>query len=351
MVYENWYCFNESLRVGIRAHPYYFTRYFEHEYQDLETCKSSLEPTTDILLQIGGARDLLIPEPEFLVKRTINKILNLHYAISELGNGKTLIWVEDQLAFRVAPELTLPIVQTSILEPVIYIQSLLQGRLILHAAAVARDDKGLIIAARGGTGKTTTSLRLLQTDPELCFMGDDLLFVNGNGGADYYPRPLHLFRHHLRDLHFLQVNSRLRLKIILRHLLRQVLQKMYRIPFFLSTRVNIKDAVPGVKIVSRTIKNKLILLEPSKEIQQVSLKDAEERQNMSRLLLDTSDLRETVFAQYLGERPALKQQVESMEKQLMDNFLLHLDAASRIGRSHDDFDEVLSHWAKDFSAR
>lgn len=78
--------------------------------------------------------------------------------------------------------------------------------LLLHAGAVAKNNKSLIFTGKGGTGKTTTTSLILAADQDWQIHADDYIFL-GNGQSKAYITRSHLYR----DLrHWIpQVTSRL----------------------------------------------------------------------------------------------------------------------------------------------
>jgi hypothetical protein len=61
-----------------------------------------------------------------------------------------------------------------------------RGHQVVHAAAVGRDDGGVLIAGRGGSGKSTTALACLDSD--LRFAGDDCCLLLAGTAAPAPPR-------------------------------------------------------------------------------------------------------------------------------------------------------------------
>jgi len=66
---------------------------------------------------------------------------------------------------------------------------------MVHAAAVARDGRGVCLAGGGGAGKTSAALRLAVANGD-GFMADDWCFVGADGLLLGYAKPLFLRAHH-----------------------------------------------------------------------------------------------------------------------------------------------------------
>lgn len=292
---ERLYRFHDFLRVRVRAERPVYLRYFDREYQGLANNGSSGEETADILLQIGGPEEKTVPSTEIRARRTFNDVLSLTYAVSDLSGPTTRIWVQDHLAARFLPAFIAPIIQASILEPIMYLKCVERGVLILHAATLARDNRGLIVVAPGGTGKTSTALRLSHRDPRWRFLGDDLVFVTPDVVAYNYPRPLHLFQAHVQELPFLELPAQRRWEIALKNHLRRLLQRLYGHKFYLATRVAVQDVLPAVQIQPRTRLSALILLQATGESGPVDQEDPEVLNDFVTTILNTSDLRSIVY--------------------------------------------------------
>jgi hypothetical protein len=62
---------------------------------------------------------------------------------------------------------------------------------------LAVGDQAFLVTARTDTGKTTTMLRVLDSQPEYAFISDDLTLVSPDGQVLTYPKPLTISRHTL----------------------------------------------------------------------------------------------------------------------------------------------------------
>lgn len=72
-----------------------------------------------------------------------------------------------------------------------------QGVSMVHAAAVERDGDVLLLPAFGGAGKTF-SAGLLVKNHGYRFLGDDIVLLRRDGTVLSFPRPLILYRHHMK---------------------------------------------------------------------------------------------------------------------------------------------------------
>jgi dolichol-phosphate mannosyltransferase len=89
------------------------------------------------------------------------------------------------------------VLYTNVVEPILRWTFADRGYALVHAACLADGEEAFLITARTDTGKTTTSLRLLDSGP-YSFLSDDLTLVAPNGRVLPYPKPLTISRHTLR---------------------------------------------------------------------------------------------------------------------------------------------------------
>jgi dolichol-phosphate mannosyltransferase len=89
------------------------------------------------------------------------------------------------------------VLYTNVVEPILRWTFADRGYALVHAACLADGEQAFLVTARTDTGKTTTSLRLLDTG-SYSFLSDDLTLVAPNGRVLPYPKPLTISRHTLR---------------------------------------------------------------------------------------------------------------------------------------------------------
>lgn len=75
-----------------------------------------------------------------------------------------------------------------------------QGNLMLHAAAVVREGKSLILTGKGGVGKTTTSSLLLRDGADWKLHADDYVFLEPGSRSYSYATRAHAYVDLLRWL-------------------------------------------------------------------------------------------------------------------------------------------------------
>jgi dolichol-phosphate mannosyltransferase len=89
------------------------------------------------------------------------------------------------------------VLYTNVVEPVLRWSFVERGFALVHGACVAVDGQAFLITARTDTGKTTTMLRVLDSQPDYAFLSDDLSLVSPDGRVLTYPKPLTISRHTL----------------------------------------------------------------------------------------------------------------------------------------------------------
>jgi dolichol-phosphate mannosyltransferase len=89
------------------------------------------------------------------------------------------------------------VLYTNIVEPILRWKFAERGYALVHGACLAVGEEAFLVTARTDTGKTTTSLRLLDHHA-YSFLSDDLTLVSPEGRVLTYPKPLTISRHTLR---------------------------------------------------------------------------------------------------------------------------------------------------------
>lgn len=84
-----------------------------------------------------------------------------------------------------------------IIEFFIHYKMNLKNHPIIHASALSNDNKGYIFSARGGGGKTTISMNLLEKGFEI--LGDNFVIIK-NGQVLSYFSPLNIFTYNLSPI-------------------------------------------------------------------------------------------------------------------------------------------------------
>ncbi len=89
------------------------------------------------------------------------------------------------------------VLYTNVVEPVLRWTFAELGYALVHGACVAIDGAAYLITARTDTGKTTTTLHLLEMlhRSGIEFLSDDLVLVNAAGEVLAYPKPLTISAH------------------------------------------------------------------------------------------------------------------------------------------------------------
>jgi dolichol-phosphate mannosyltransferase len=105
------------------------------------------------------------------------------------------------------------VLYTNVVEPILRWTFAARGYALVHAACVASGEHAFLVTARTDTGKTTTSLRILEEHP-YSFLSDDLTLVTREGRVLTYPKPLTISRHTLRAVRTPLLSRRERLGLI-----------------------------------------------------------------------------------------------------------------------------------------
>jgi dolichol-phosphate mannosyltransferase len=140
----------------------------------------------------------------------------LHYeeGLGDLGFGTT-IEIGDRIEVVVTPLLKWSphVLYTNIMEPILRWAFADRGYALTHAACVAADGEALLLTAKTDTGKTTTTLRILDNHGH-AFLSDDLVLLRPDGCVLTYPKPLTISYHTLKSVKAPMLSRKERLALV-----------------------------------------------------------------------------------------------------------------------------------------
>ena len=161
----------------------------------------------------------LIGEPDIRVRGgevSGNGAASIHY---REGPGRfgfaVAVAIGDQIEATASPLLRRSphVLYTNVVEPILRWTFAARGYALVHGACVAAGEHAVLVTARTDTGKTTTSLRMLEAHP-YAFLSDDLTLVTPDGRVLTYPKPLTISRHTLKAVRTPLLSRRERLALV-----------------------------------------------------------------------------------------------------------------------------------------
>jgi dolichol-phosphate mannosyltransferase len=157
-----------------------------------------LDGDTDIAIRVGDVGRSM-PIPRAVVTQFVNpQALRYEEHLGRLG-ANFRIDLGSTIDVTVGPLLARSphVVYTNIVEALLRFVIADRGRMLLHAACLELDDRGVLLSARTDTGKTGTILRLLREQGGR-FLSDDMTVIDEGGTALCFPKPLTISQHTLR---------------------------------------------------------------------------------------------------------------------------------------------------------
>jgi dolichol-phosphate mannosyltransferase len=126
------------------------------------------------------------------------------------------IELEDRIEATASPLLRRSphVLYTNVVEPILRWTFAARGYALVHAACLAAGEDAFLVTARTDTGKTTTSLRMLDGHP-FSFLSDDLTLVSPDGRVLTYPKPLTISRHTLKAVKTPLLSRRERIGLVI----------------------------------------------------------------------------------------------------------------------------------------
>jgi dolichol-phosphate mannosyltransferase len=136
-------------------------------------------------------------------------------SFGRLGFGVEITQVGERMEVLAAPLLQRSphVLYTNVVEPILRWMLVAKGYALVHGACFADGDRAFMVTARTDTGKTTTTLKLLDHFP-YSFLSDDLTIVCPDGRVLGYPKPLTISRHTVAAVQTPLLSRRERIKLI-----------------------------------------------------------------------------------------------------------------------------------------
>ncbi len=131
-------------------------------------------------------------------QRRFENLIHYNEIMGRLG-FEVSIGYKECVEVAVSPilKLSLHVLYTNIVEPILRWSLVRKGYALVHAACIAVDGRAVLITARTDTGKTSTILRAVD-NYHCSFLSDDMTIVSKNGQVLSYPKPLTISNHTLK---------------------------------------------------------------------------------------------------------------------------------------------------------
>jgi putative flippase GtrA len=147
----------------------------------------------------------------------ISRKRSIRYAegFAGMGFGVDITQVGERIEVIASPllERSPHVLYTNVVEPILRWTMASKGYALVHAACFADGDHAVMLTARTDTGKTTTTLKLLDHHP-YSFLSDDLTIVCPDGRVLAYPKPLTISRHTVAAVQTPLLSRRERIKLV-----------------------------------------------------------------------------------------------------------------------------------------
>lgn len=272
-----------------------FDAYFENEYARInETDKSEVPGEYTVTLRIVSQIPHDLPPDAIRRVKRFKKLFTFEYAIVGLGTPDAVIYFKDHPVRKIYVTAVGVFVQAQVLEPVMYLSLLQQGILLMHSAGVSKDGKGYLFPAYGGTGKTTTSMSLLNKGYD--FLGDDLILVDPARRRVFpYPRPLHIFTYNVRNLNGAKIPPLTAFIIYFKNALRFFLERILGTEFLISTRVHADEIMPDLRLSAPADLHNVIFLKKEGDHESIDLTQADTIAKHAEIIAKSADLNESLF--------------------------------------------------------
>ncbi len=119
-------------------------------------------------------------------------------ALGRIG-FRLLITLQDPILIRPSPliQRSPHVLYTNVIEPILRWVLVRRDHALIHSASIALGSRAALITAATDTGKTTTILRSVSSQP-WAFLADDMTILRSDGALYSFPKPLTISYHTLK---------------------------------------------------------------------------------------------------------------------------------------------------------
>lgn len=309
----------EHIAVELHSHRRNYFTYFDNEFDRMDTGTPGAELPTVEMHVVDELPEAVTGD----VRRTVRftRLFTYSYVIRALDADTTKIFFRAHPLDRIYINAVAVFLQCQLLEPVMYLKLLEHDTLLMHAAGASFGDGGVLMPAHGGTGKTTTSLRLVSEGFKL--LGDDLLLIDVDTNTVHpYPRPFHLFTYNINSLRGAKVPPKIRAAIRAKDAIRVVLSTLTRQEFLISTRVHADELYTGDLFSGPVDGRSIMFLRKEGATESVDLTDVETRLAVADDIAESADLNDSLFDNIV-EDPDERLRVTDLERTVTSRLLEH----------------------------
>ena len=267
---------------------------FYKEYENFETTEKM--DALDFTIHFGkftpSNQNCYITESKYYAKKDYFYCKSDSY---KFGNWKFEItgFESDNLAIRYSSNLIGYLFASQfIIDFPIHFKLNEKGYSIVHGSCVSKDNRAFLFTARGGAGKTTIALNLLERGFSL--LGDDLTILNINKGEVIgFLSPLNIFTYNLTS--FVKEKLGIKNKVVLG--LKDLLYKITGGYIKLFTQINAKNIFKEENIIDKSELDAIFFLIPKNEFRV----DYMSKQELIDHLLINQKLETPFFYKYMLE--------------------------------------------------
>jgi hypothetical protein len=292
--------------------------FLDREFGEYVVSSPVKEPDIQVII---GARpsDALGGVDRIAFDERFRRLGRMRYMIAGIDSKHTVIYAQPDWTTVLYSPFAGTFLQTSVIEPIVYLKCLQQDCLLLHAACVSGDGCSYLFAASGGSGKTTMALRLARKG--FTFLGDDLVFVRTDGTTLAYPRPLHLFSYVVRAFPDLRLSLCLRLLLRFKDVVRAIMTAVTGERWMIATRVPIQTVLPRVRLGQVAKLGKVFLLVRQGKLRRLDTSTPAARKEIAAQVVGGGDINKILFEHLLKQRPELRAWALQREQELAQRVL------------------------------